>query len=89
MAGIASYIAFILILLMWGLGWSAVGAVLGTILKMPIKLSFWASLLLGPLGIVYIVFFGIVNRRQLLANDQDIFENVRQSTPQANWDPFS
>jgi purine-cytosine permease-like protein len=89
MAGIASYIAFILILLMWGLGWSAVGAVLGTILKMPIKLSFWASLLLGPLGIVYIVFFGIVNRRKLLANDQDIFENVRQSTPQANWDPFS
>ena len=89
MAGIASYIAFILILLMWGLGWSAVGAVLGTILKMPIKLSFWASLLLGPLGIVYIVFFGIVNRRKLLADDQDIFENVRQSTPQANWDPFS
>ena len=89
MAGIASYIAFILILLMWGLGWSAVGAVLGTILKMPIKLSFWASLLLGPLGIVYIVFFGIVNRRKLLDNDQDIFENVRQSTPQANWDPFS
>ena len=89
MAGIASYIAFILILLMWGLGWSAVGAVLGTILKMPIKLSFWASLLLGPLGIVYVVFFGIVNRRKLLANDQDIFENVRQSTPQANWDPFS
>ena len=89
MAGIASYIAFILILLMWGLGWSAVGAVLGTILKMPIKLSFWASLLLGPLGIVYIVFFGIVNRRKLLAKDQDIFENVRQSTPQANWDPFS
>ena len=89
MAGIASYIAFILILLMWGLGWSAVGAVLGTILKMPIKLSFWASLLLGPLGIVYIVFFGIVNRRKLLANDQDIFENVRQSTPQATWDPFS
>ena len=89
MAGIASYIAFILILLMWGLGWSAVGAVLGTILKMPIKLSFWASLLLGPLGIVYIVFFGIVNRRKLLTNDQDIFENVRQSTPQANWDPFS
>ena len=89
MAGIASYIAFILILLMWGLGWSAVGAVLGTILKMPIKLSFWASLLLGPLGIIYIVFFGIVNRRKLLANDQDIFENVRQSTPQANWDPFS
>ena len=89
MAGIASYIAFILILLMWGLGWSAVGAVLGTILKMPIKLSFWASLLLGPLGIVYIVFFGIVNRRKLLANDQDIFENVKQSSPQANWDPFS
>lgn len=89
MAGIASYIAFILILLMWGLGWSAVGAVLGTILKMPIKLSFWASLLLGPLGIVYIVFFGIVNRRKLLANDQDIFENGKQSTPQANWDPFS
>ena len=89
MAGIASYIAFIHILVMWGLGWSAVGAVLGTILKMPIKLSFWASLLLGPLGIVYIVFFGIVNRRKLLANDQDIFENVRQSTPQANWDPFS
>jgi hypothetical protein len=89
MAGIASYIAFILILLMWGLGWSAVGAVLGTILKMPVKLSFWASLLLGPLGIVYIVFFGIVNRRKLLAKDQDIFENVRQSTPQANWDPFS
>ena len=89
MAGIASYIAFILILLMWGLGWSAVGAVLGTSLKMPIKLSFWASLLLGPLGIVYIVFFGIVNRRKLLAKDQDIFENVRQSTPQANWDPFS
>lgn len=89
MAGIASYIAFILILLMWGLGWSAVGAVLGTILKMPIKLSFCASLLLGPLGIVYIVFFGVVNRRKLLANDQDIFENVVQSTPQANWDPFS
>lgn len=89
MAGIASYIAFILILLMWGLGWSVVGAVLGTILKMPIKLSFWASLLLGPLGIVYIVFFGIVNRRKLLANDQDIFENVKQSSPQANWDPFS
>lgn len=89
MAGIASYIAFILILLMWGLGWSAVGAVLGTILKMPIKLSFWASLLLGPLGIVYIVFFGVVNRRKLLANDQDIFENVVQSTRQANWDPFS
>lgn len=89
MAGIASYIAFILILLMWGLGWSAVGAVLGTILKMPIKLSFWASLLLGPLGIVYVVFFGIVNRRKLLANDQDIFEHVKQSSPQANWDPFS
>jgi len=89
MAGIASYIAFILILLMWGLGWSAVGAVLGTILKMPIKLSFWASLLLGPLGIIYIVFFGIVNRRKLTANDQDVFENTMQSTPQANWDPFS
>ena len=89
MAGIASYIAFILILLMWGLGWSAVGAVLGTILKMPIKLSFWASLLLGPLGIIYIVFFGIVNRRKLTANDQDVFENTMQSSPQANWDPFS
>jgi purine-cytosine permease-like protein len=89
MAGIASYIAFILILLMWGLGWSAVGAVLGTILKMPIKLSFWASLLLGPLGIVYIVFFGIINRKKLLADSQDGFESVLQSAPQANWDPFS
>lgn len=89
MAGIASYIAFILILLMWGLGWSAVGAVLGTILKMPIKLSFSASLLLGPLGIVYIVFFGIINRKKLSADNQDGFESVLQSAPQANWDPFS
>lgn len=56
MAGVASYFAFILILTMWGLGWSAIGAVLGTILKMPVKLSFCASLLLGPLGIIYIVF---------------------------------
>lgn len=39
MAGVASYFAFILILTMWGLGWSAIGAVLGTILKMPVKLS--------------------------------------------------
>ena len=89
MAGIASYIAFILILLMWGLGWSAVGAVLGTILKMPIKLSFSASLLLGPLGIVYIVFSWIINRKKLSADNQDGFESVLQSAPQANWDPFS
>jgi hypothetical protein len=89
MAGIASYIAFILILLMWGLGWAAVGAVLGTILKLPVKLSFTASLLLGPLGIVYVVFFGIINRKKLSADNQDGFQSVPHSTPQANWDPFS
>ncbi len=89
MAGIASYIAFILILSMWGLGWSAIGAVVGTILKIPIKLSFWASLLLGPLGIIYVVFFGIINRRKLSADNYDDFQTVSQLTPQANWDPFS
>jgi len=89
MAGVASYLAFILILTMWGLGWSAIGAVLGTILKMPVKLSFCASLLLGPLGIVYIVFFGIINRRKSSADQQDQFESVFQAAPQANWDPFS
>jgi hypothetical protein len=89
MAGIASYIAFILILLMWGLGWSAIGAVLGTLLKLPVKLSFTASLLLGPLGIVYVVFFGIINRKKLSDDYQDGFESVLQAAPQANWDPFS
>ena len=89
MAGVASYIAFILILLMWGLGWSAIGAVLGTILKLPVKLSLTARLLLGPLGIVYVVFFGIINRKKLSADNQDGFESVPQSALQANWDPFS
>jgi hypothetical protein len=74
---------------MWGLGWAAVGAVLGTILKLPVKLSFIASLLLGPLGIIYVVFFGIINRKKLSADNQDGFESIPHSTPQANWDPFS
>lgn len=57
-AGILTYFAFLLILSVWAVGWLTVSGVVGSILKVPPKVSIAAGLILGPLGVLYVLFTG-------------------------------
>lgn len=86
MAGILSYIVFMSILLVWALGWMAIAGIVGAILKVEPKIAINSGLILGPLGVLYIIFSGVsdrVSRRQAA-------KSVRTSspTPVTGEDPF-
>jgi len=91
MAGVFSYIAFMLILCIWGIGWMAIASLLGVLFNVPPKVSITAGLILGPLGVLYVVLLGITNKdwqKSAVAVKQRV-ERVATSTrsPQEE-DPF-
>jgi hypothetical protein len=62
MTGLLTYIAFLMILGVWAVGWLGISGVLGALLKVPPKVALTAGLVLGPLGALYVLFLGISGR---------------------------
>ena len=62
MAGVLSYIAFMLILFVWAVGWLAIAVLIGSLLKVPPKVSTTSGLILGPLGVLYVVLLGVTSK---------------------------
>jgi len=62
MAGVLSYIAFMLILFVWAVGWLAIAVLIGSLLKVPHKVSTTSGLILGPLGVLYVVLLGVTSK---------------------------
>lgn len=64
MTGVLTYIAFVMILVVWCLGWMAMSLFVGSVLDIPGKVSIAAGVILGPLGLLYVTLAGIIQRRQ-------------------------
>lgn len=86
MAGIFSYVIFMSVLLVWAVGWMAIAGIVGAILKVEPKIAINSGLILGPLGVLYIIFSGVsdrVSRRQALKA-----ASSSTSTTATEEDPF-
>lgn len=86
MAGVLTYLAFLLILSVWAVGWLTISGILGSLLKVSPKVSIASGLILGPLGVLYVLFTGISNRKwkpERLRSQLPV-----ASTTASNGDPF-
>ncbi len=63
MTGVLSYIAFMMILFVWCLGWLGVSAFVGSLLDVPTRVSVASGVILGPLGVLFVLLSGIIQKR--------------------------
>lgn len=64
MTGVLAYIAFVMILTVWCLGWLGVSAFIGSLLDVPAKVSVASGVILGPLGVLFVLLSGVIQKRQ-------------------------
>lgn len=84
--GVLSYFAFLLILAVWAVGWLAIASLVGALLKVSPKISVTAGLILGPLGVLYVLFAGVSDRKVKGMLRSDMGTTIPQMS--ANEDPF-
>jgi len=63
MTGVLSYIAFMMILFVWCLGWLGISAFVGSLLDVPARVSVASGVILGPLGVLYVLLSGLIQKR--------------------------
>lgn len=63
MTGVLSYIAFMMILFVWCLGWLGISAFVGSLLDVPARVSVASGVILGPLGVLFVLLSGIIQKR--------------------------
>jgi hypothetical protein len=61
--GVLAYIAFVMILTVWCLGWLGISAFIGSLLDVPTKVSVASGVILGPLGVLFVLLSGVIQKR--------------------------
>lgn len=87
MAGVLSYIAFMMILFVWCLGWLGISAFVGSLLDVPARVSVASGVILGPLGVLYVLLSGVIHKRSSRRSGHTSTSTV--STSPFPGDPFA
>lgn len=67
MTGILAYIAIMMIIAVWIIGWLGISLVAGAAFDLPPKTTALLGALLGPLGLIATLFAGFALRKEAIA----------------------
>jgi hypothetical protein len=62
MAGVAVYLAFLILTSVWVLGWAGVSVLVGAFFDLPVQTTVVLGAVLGPLGFMVTILVGVMQR---------------------------